>query len=84
MIQLECLEIFAALSVVSLLKGLLRKARDVHAHKNVNITNMAEEYETVECDCQPLIIHLLTVTQDCLYSRCVTGAPARKIVKPHK
>jgi hypothetical protein len=46
LMQLECLEMFTALSVVSLLRGLLRKARDAHAHKNVNIKNMAEEYET--------------------------------------
>jgi hypothetical protein len=51
------------LPIVSLLKGFLRKERGIHAHKNVNITNMAEEYETVEYDCHPLIIYLLTVTE---------------------
>jgi hypothetical protein len=49
---------------------------------------MVEEYETVECDCHPLIIYLLTVTQkwagNCHYRRCVEGTHARKIVRPHK
>jgi hypothetical protein len=46
-----------------IIKGLLKEERDVHAHKNVNITNIAKEYETAECECHRLIIYLLTVTQ---------------------